>query len=971
MLTLKPYSHLLLILVVVVFSGELDAQSSPQKGDKDTAECDALFKKAHDVFERNMDSTALIIQDVLPCYASHEDWENYVKCLNALSAVYYYMNDFNQFKKYSFEAVEKAQELLPADHAATGNAINNLNSYYFRLGNYDQSIKLLQQSLQIKESINEHKTELAIIYQNLGNAYRWQGDYDKALEYLDVALKYTLDSFPETYSAVPEIYDNMGLVYRAVGKPDLALKNYEECLRILKKINPPPKSRSFTLMIQSLQSISEWWINHGDTKRAKGYINQLWALQKQDDAYRKYRTYELLGKLKEKEGKLEEALSAMEAAERIADQFDGTNAPPFQANRHIAIGDLHATRGEPQKALARYQKALVVLSPGFTSANSQDNPATEQIMTRLDALEVLNKKAQVLWDVYGESNQFDDLLASFDAYILAGEIVRDIRQGVQTSESKITLSEQTMPVYEGAVRAALAAHQQSGRQEYLDQAFALAESNKAMLLLESINEQAAKGFADVPDSLLQHEKDLDLQLAFIQKQILNDKEGGQALESLKEQRFELKTELEELTAHLEKTYPRYFKAKYDNLPVRPEALREQMATSDRALLEYFVGEENIYLFVVQANAPIQVLSIEDRSKVMAAVERLRNLLKSSPTSESLQEDFVAFTESAHTLYQYLLADALDLLPAGQSELVIIPDHQLNFIPFEVLLTAQPDASAPGFSTYALDYLLEDYRISYDYSATLHARTPVQSKAARGNVIGFAPSFGTLAMSDSRACDLNQLYSLKCSEQEVTQIFDLMGGASRIADAANKATFEAEASKYRIIHLATHACIDDEDPMFSKIFLTDDYLSNYDLYNFDLNAELAVLSACNTGSGKLISGEGVMSLARGFITAGCASTVMSMWSVDDCATSDLMLRFYQHLENGASKNDALRQAKLDYLAAVDKTKMHPYYWAPFVQFGNTDAMYSGFVFDSLTNAWKWLAVALLLPLLFWGYRRLRA
>ncbi|MEM9824896.1 MAG: CHAT domain-containing protein, partial [Bacteroidota bacterium] len=106
------------------------------------------------------------------------------------------------------------------------------------------------------------------------------------------------------------------------------------------------------------------------------------------------------------------------------------------------------------------------------------------------------------------------------------------------------------------------------------------------------------------------------------------------------------------------------------------------------------------------------------------------------------------------------------------------------------------------------------------------------------------------------------------------------------------------------------------------------------YNLQLNAELTVLSACNTGSGKLIKGEGVMSLARGFIHAGCPSVLMSLWSVDDCATSKIMLQFYQHITDGKSKDHALRLAKIDYLSTADRLHQHPYYWSAFVQVGNT-------------------------------------
>jgi len=122
-----------------------------------------------------------------------------------------------------------------------------------------------------------------------------------------------------------------------------------------------------------------------------------------------------------------------------------------------------------------------------------------------------------------------------------------------------------------------------------------------------------------------------------------------------------------------------------------------------------------------------------------------------------------------------------------------------------------------------------------------------------------------------------------------------------------------------------------------IYFADDYLTYYDLNNLELNADLAVLSACNTGSGKLEKGEGVISIAKGFIQAGVPSVVTSLWSVDDCATSDIMTQFYKYLKEGQTKDKALRNAKLMYLQTADKAHAHPFYWGAFVQFGNTDSL----------------------------------
>ena len=139
----------------------------------------------------------------------------------------------------------------------------------------------------------------------------------------------------------------------------------------------------------------------------------------------------------------------------------------------------------------------------------------------------------------------------------------------------------------------------------------------------------------------------------------------------------------------------------------------------------------------------------------------------------------------------------------------------------------------------------------------------------------------------------------------------------------------------------HTIIDDEDPMYSKMIFTQDidtiddgFLNTFEIYNLNLRAQLAVLSACNTGSGKILNGEGIMSLARGFIYSGVPSIVMTLWEIDDKSGSDIMTNFYSYLKEGQTKDIALQNAKLEYLRTASQLRSHPYFWSAYVNIGNT-------------------------------------
>ena len=212
-----------------------------------------------------------------------------------------------------------------------------------------------------------------------------------------------------------------------------------------------------------------------------------------------------------------------------------------------------------------------------------------------------------------------------------------------------------------------------------------------------------------------------------------------------------------------------------------------------------------------------------------------------------------------------------------------------------------------------------------------------------------------------------LIELPWSLTEIEEISDIVEGDIFVKEDATEGNFKETAEKFGIIHLATHAVIDDKQPMYSKLVFAKDesdttedgYLNTYELYNMKLNAKLAVLSACNTGAGKVVRGEGIMSLARGFTYAGCPSVVMSLWPADDRSTSTIMKSFYEGLARGLPKDEALRSAKLEYINSADPAKASPFYWAGFVPIGDMNPID---LKPKSDNMWYWISGGLLFLLL---------
>jgi CHAT domain-containing protein len=288
---------------------------------------------------------------------------------------------------------------------------------------------------------------------------------------------------------------------------------------------------------------------------------------------------------------------------------------------------------------------------------------------------------------------------------------------------------------------------------------------------------------------------------------------------------------------------------------------------------------------------------------------------------------------------------------------------LTYIPFEILLASQ----YPEDGSYGEKDLFGNYTVSYAASATILAECMKSPTRRISSFTGIAPNY-----SGTQVQALRGARSLKYNKTEIVQLGKFFRNAKLHTEGLRHDFFLEQCSDAEILHLAMHAEIDEEDPLLSSFLLGDEDAPDQRVYAYEIqsrsmSATHAVLSACNTGIGRLRKGEGVMSLARCFQYAGCPSLVVSLWPMDDLATSELMQYYYMHLKQGEDKDKALRNARLDYLQHADPATRHPFYWAGFVIIGNTDPL----AISSNKRWWTWMiAVGILLAVVvLWQRRRL--
>ena len=371
-----------------------------------------------------------------------------------------------------------------------------------------------------------------------------------------------------------------------------------------------------------------------------------------------------------------------------------------------------------------------------------------------------------------------------------------------------------------------------------------------------------------------------------------------------------------------------------------KSLYSKLEKDKAVMVEYFLGFENNYIFTL-ANQRIKLEHIDITD---TAVPNIISFLDYFSDANKIIDNIAGYDHSGNRVYKMLK------LPTNSNyqNLIIIPDGLLNFLPFEALITKE--STTTNFSQ--MHYLLHDFRIAYNNSAGFYLNAkPISSN--KQTVLGIFPVFEKTN------------YELAFSKAEMQSIKNNFHGQFFNNSNATFDNFKMNAATYSILHLSTHATSGDiETPASIKFY--DQEILYSELYNLNINPDLVVLSACETGIGKLYKSEGAMSVARGFQFAGAQNLLFSLWKVNDYTTSVFMEDFYKNIKKGQSYFEANANAKLDFLKdkSISNSKKSPYYWSPFVYYGGIETA------EKPTNYYFYILGLLILIGLFLIFKHFR-
>lgn len=913
------------------------------------------------------------LQQAIDIYAHQEQWEDYL--MTKTQVVRNYWRGGN-----SDTALILCNEILASKHLSPKGLVaaeiySNLGVINDKKGNYDEALKYYQKCLAIrKEKLGNDHQETGKIYFNIGGTYTNKNELNKALEYFEYTLANFKQSLPENHPYFIFVYRNISTTQQRGKNSDAALRAINSGLEIANRIYPPEHFQVLQLKKDKIAAYSLDKLNA--SKSIQIYEEILPPLTKiyGEAHYQIVTDYLNLYFLHFRLNNEQKSTYYLNKTKQLLAKNYPLKHPLYTElyDKMLAASMINKT---DSLSLQHCHQAILSLCPSLDDNLPIDHPIDYSSVITTNDMELsryLTLKTDFLYSLKNKNNKY---LPLYHQSLEDGrKVVTQTRKKISKIDDQIELLKYRH-VYLNYNMTDYFTNSQSQRAYSIEEIAIEADQCKSMLLQAALSSNNALKFGSVPDSLIVKETQLKKEIADLNKrvyQISNDKDKP-ALGTLKKELFQLTETYNDLILHLEKNYTDYFQLKYATAYPSIETIQKGLLDNKTLLLNYVFYDNWIALFQI-TNTEVSVSKIPVSKGFRDTLTSFRTYLKDMKYIHTHQnEAYQAFAKSSHALYLKLLKN---YIPASIEYLIIIPDKELGRIPFEVLLTAPTNTQKRDYKQ--LPYLIQHYTIRYAYSAALLLENQKiqQKNTSASKMVAFAASYP----SDSAATSIrHHLSPLPGAHSEALLLQEKFQGDFYTKNQANEAQFnQINFSQYSVLHLAMHGVMDKVNPMNSLLALTedttnteDDLVYAHELTNMSIPTNLVVLSACETGDGKIETVEGVMSIGRSFMYAGTPSIVMSLWQVNDVSTAKLMELFYNYLAQGLEKDVALRKAKLDYLELAEGIAAHPNFWAPFIQLGDN----SPIQLNKRKNYSEWglwvIGGIVGLFLLALGYRRIRA
>ncbi len=901
-------------------------------------------------YSGNLDSALVYYQIALDLAKKKGNPENdqVATCYQNIGIIYATQGDYELALEYFDDCMQLSEKLLAKYDPAIARIKLNLGRIYQILSQNDRALLNFKKAEEIYvNKFGENYVSLGGVYVNIGLLNFEQSNLDEAELYYNNALRIYDLNFETIHPDVSKIYNNLGLIYSSK-------KDHEKALEYFKKSLEIAKDPEF--IIVNYRNIADAYVALGDFDSANTYYTR--SIKRVKEVFGNIHvelghSYIDYGEFLISINQHKKALTYFNSALGIFEE----NFPAASVSKsevYALIGDCNFSNNENEKALKNYQLSLINNDFSFDQTDVTINPEINNAISPNLYIEVLLKKAEV-FALFNDKSQFKH---SLNCLRKAMDGLDKLKLNVGES-SKLHLSNETRSAFDLVFNVLYSLFDQTGNKEYIQEAFRFAEKSKASVLLSSIRDLDAIKFSGIPVDLQRQERELREKISAYESLVYNERierdPDSTKLSLWGYKLFNLNRQHDSLVSDFEENNPAYYMLRHNTSVISLNEVMDELK-SDETMVEYILTDNTLFKFLINKEGFVYEKSSIDSS----FIDDINLLNKTSiiDFSEHGKKEYKEYVMASNKVYNILFG-GLEEFISGQN-LIIVPDGILGYLPFEALVNKLPTFEEIDYRN--LSYLLLNNPVSYTYSSTLLYNNSIDAKSG-SSMLAFAPDYSNSEMN------LNPLYY---SEEEVLGIEKIYHGTVYLKEKASESRFKRIAPDYDILHLAMHTVLDDQNPMESKLIfsslndsLNDGYLNTYEIYGLELQAQMVVLSACNTGRGVLHTGEGIMSLARGFIYAGVPSIVMTLWEVEDNSGASIMNLFYKNLKEGMSKNKALQRAKLTYLLNAPQHRAHPYFWAAYVDIGDTAPIKGSFL--SVYGVYLLIIFLLIVVVLFYRLR----
>lgn len=798
-----------------------------------------------------------------------------------IGKVYCHLGEYHL--SIEFLEMTLTHECSQNDFELLGNIHYYLGMSYNKTHDYSKSLFHYLKSYESYSKVKSDSSDiLGFIYCDIGNVHYNKEDYGKAIEYYNLSYDILSNQKEPNYSKLSIIKNNIGSIHYRLQDINKAIEHYKMAIYLNQK----------------------GIINHFDQSM---YLNNLAGI------------YLSIGNTDSAEFYYKKSL-------RIRETYLKNNILLVQTHNHL--GALYLFTSNFKSSLYHFQQALILNSINFSDTLYFANPSFLDVKDYMQFGISLYFKAIVFNNIYKQNKYINvsylyesykaiDCLISFFAHIFKVE---------QNPEKVLAFLDFNRDV----INAALDIYNENSLEDE-NKWFSIIQQGKSILLYQHFLELKAKNFANIPDSHLLKEKSIRKEIfeydrliesALISGMDFTDIDGFTALISSRNKKV---YSLDSLVNIFETEYPQYYQIKFEFKPKSLEVIQEEL-NDHEVILEYHITDSLIYLTCLTRN--YFLIHSENTDSTI-------NILHDHLKGIKFYNNVLLFQTGTY-LYNKLIGP-FDSVLSRCSRAIIIPDEELSLFPFETLIISNESRSDK------YKYLIEDFEVSYHFSTSLwyESKRMHDLNENAQSLLAFAP----LNFNNKDTPALN-LPSLNYTEKETTsleQIFVNRGLKTLclLDTNATKSNFLTNQSDYSIIHLATHHTYYFDMPDLSGIVFSkgksettlgnSNVLNTKETYNLDLNANLVVLSACMTGMGEVIKGEGLITLYRGFFYSGARNILFTLWNAPDKYTFKFMITFYNSLFEGKSYSCSLRNAKLSFLHN-EKTKL-PVFWSNYLILGN--------------------------------------